>query len=211
MEKTATVTRAHKQMKTTQGLRAQRRGHLILVSALLSLLCCTTRENVPVSEDLIESPYQEFGTATLFFFEGSVQRWRLESDYINKPLSDTAIVTVIPVNIMIYDENENPATLILADTGYSSGDMELFNLRGGVYIRTEDSLVVRTDRLKWIKEKRKVESDDYVQIETPRGDVLRGKGLDAVDDFSTFSFRSNITGRFPDFQRRLEQDEAIFR
>ncbi|KMQ51264.1 hypothetical protein CHISP_1747 [Chitinispirillum alkaliphilum] len=178
------------------------------ISTLFFIACDSS--TIPVSDDLVESPYQQFNTATLFFYEGQAKRWRLESDYIHQPLADTGLLTVLPVNILIYDQEQNPTTLILADTGFATVDMDIFHLRGRVFIRTEDSLVVRTERLKWIREERKVESDDFVQIETARGDVLRGRGLDAVDNFSSFSFRSNVTGKFPDIRRRMEQDEDLF-
>jgi hypothetical protein len=52
-----------------------------------------------------------------------------------------------------------------------------------------------------------VESDTFVQIETKKGDILRGKGLDATEDFKKFSFKSNVTGSFPHFEQRVETNE----
>jgi hypothetical protein len=50
-----------------------------------------------------------------------------------------------------------------------------------------------------------------VQIETVKGDILRGKGLDAVEDFSRFTFKSQVSGKFPDFKRRMEEnDDKMF-
>jgi len=46
-----------------------------------------------------------------------------------------------------------------------------------------------------------------VQVETTKGDILRGKGLDAVEDFSHFTFKSQVSGQFPDFKRRVEANE----
>ena len=65
--------------------------------------------------------------------------------------------------------------------------------------------MIRTERLWWNKGRRKVESDTFVQIET-KGDVLRGKGLDAVEDFD-ISFKSDVSGKFPDFKERMESNE----
>jgi hypothetical protein len=85
--------------------------------------------------------------------------------------------------------------------------MESYWVWGDVLIRTRDSMVVRTEKLKWFKKTRKIESDTYVQIETNKGDILKGKGLDATEDFSHFSFKEDVTGAFPDFKRRMENKE----
>ncbi|MDG5815036.1 LPS export ABC transporter periplasmic protein LptC [Chitinispirillales bacterium ANBcel5] len=180
-----------------------------LVAAIVLGFGCKSREALPVLEGTA-SPFQEFGTAKLQFYEGQYKRWVLESDYIKRPMVDSGEVLVSPVKIIIYDTLENAETYILADSGSTDNSMDLFNLWGRVYIQTRDSIVVKTERLWWIKDSRKIESDTYVQIETPRGDILRGRGLDAAEDFTRFTFRADVTGKFPDFRRRIEQQDEEF-
>jgi hypothetical protein len=48
-----------------------------------------------------------------------------------------------------------------------------------------------------------------VQIETPKGDVLRGKGLVADEDFSTWTLKQNVSGQFPDFKKRIEDKNGF--
>ena len=103
----------------------------------------------------------------------------------------------------------NPGTHVLSDSGSTTAALQSFTIWGNVYIRNQDSLIVRTQKLWWIKGTRKVESDTFVQIETVKGDILRGKGLDAVEDFSHFSFKSQVSGQFPDFKRRAESNEEF--
>ena len=107
----------------------------------------------------------------------------------------------------MFDSVGNATTRVLSDSGSTDGSMESFIVWGNVFIRARDSLVIRTERLWWNKGRRKVESDTFVQIETKKGDVLRGKGLDAVEDFSIFSFKSDVSGKFPDFKERMESNE----
>ena len=71
-------------------------------------------------------------------------------------------------------------------------------------------MVVKSEQLRWYKEERKVTSNTYVQIETPKGDLLRGKGLDATDNFSRFTFKADVRGKFPDFRRRMEENDELF-
>ena len=181
----------------------------ILVSA--GLYCAQKKEPIPVSSDSVMSPYQEFGASTLFFYEGKLKRWKLESDYMRKPLADTGTMLVTPVKLTLYDSLGSAQTRVLADSGFTTPSLQSFTVWGNVYIRNQDSLIVRTQKLWWVKEKRKVESDTYVQIETPKGDVMRGKGLDAAEDFSRFTFKAKVSGQFPDFKRRMEaNDDKIY-
>ncbi|MFP4013898.1 MAG: LPS export ABC transporter periplasmic protein LptC [Chitinispirillaceae bacterium] len=179
-------------------------------AAVLLIGCGQRKETLPVAGKSVASPYQEFGTASLHFYEDGVKRWMLDAQHMKKPLADTGTLVVVPVRVAIYDSTGGRGTRILADSGTSDSKFETFHLWGDVYIRTKEGMTVKSQRLRWIKKRRKIISDTYVQIETPKGDVLRGKGLDAVDNFSRFSFKSDVRGKFPDFKRRLEQEDEDF-
>jgi LPS export ABC transporter protein LptC len=179
----------------------------LLIFALLLPGCAKKKESLPVSDGGAVTAYQEFGATTLFFYEGRHKRWRLDADYMKKPLADTGNMLVIPVRLVLYDSLGNTRTRVLADSGSTTPSLRSFTVWGNVYIRNQDSLIVKTQKLWWIKDSRKVESDTYVQIETVKGDVLRGKGLNATEDFSRFSFKSEVSGKFPDFKRRVESND----
>jgi LPS export ABC transporter protein LptC len=184
---------------------------LFFLLATTSFFCAKKKDPLPVSSDSVMSPYQEFGSSTLFFYEGCYKRWKLESDYMKKPLADTGTMLVTPVKLTLYDSIGNARTRVLADSGLTTPSLQSFTVWGNVYIRNQDSLIVRTQKLWWVKGKRKVESDTYVQIETPKGDIMRGKGLDAAEDFSHFVFKTKVSGKFPDFKRRMEaSDDKIY-
>ncbi|MDR2578869.1 MAG: LPS export ABC transporter periplasmic protein LptC [Chitinispirillales bacterium] len=172
--------------------------------------CAPKQDALPVGERVITSPQQEFSEAALFFYEGGVKRWRLDTDYMSRPLSDTGSILVAPVGISVYDTLGNLSARIVSDSGRSDFNMAVFDLWGSVYIRNEDGMVVRSEQLKWFKDGRRITSDTFVQVETPKGDILRGKGLDAIDDFSRFSFKADVSGRFPDFRRRIEEQDEFF-
>ena len=173
--------------------------------------CAKKKESLPVSNDAAVTAYQEFGKSTLYFYEGRIKRWKLESEYMRKPLLDTGNMLVTPVRLTLYDSLGRPRTRVLSDSGSTTPALQSFTVWGNVYIRNQDSLIVKTQKLWWVKDKHKVASDTYVQIETPKGDIMRGKGLDATEDFSRFTFKSQVSGRFPDFKRRAEtDDESIF-
>jgi LPS export ABC transporter protein LptC len=174
---------------------------------LIVISCSGKKESLPVSNEGIEVPFQEFGQAALYFYNKDYVQWKLESEIMRKPITDTGHILVTPVRLTMFDSVGNATTRVLSDSGSTDGSMESFIVWGNVFIRARDSLVIRTERLWWNKGRRKVESDTFVQIETKKGDVLRGKGLDAVEDFSIFSFKSDVSGKFPDFKERMESNE----
>jgi LPS export ABC transporter protein LptC len=180
----------------------------LLFCALIS--CAPKNEPLPVGEKIIDSPHQELTEASLFFYEGGVKRWWLDTDYMTRPLTDTGVIMVTPVRITVYDTLGNQSTRIVADSGSSDSNMNAFDLWGGVNIKNEEGMTVKSERLKWFKNERRVTSDTLVQVETAKGDVLQGKGLEARDDFSRFSFSSEVHGVFPDFKRRMEEGDEDF-
>ncbi|MDR3012439.1 MAG: LPS export ABC transporter periplasmic protein LptC [Chitinispirillales bacterium] len=227
---------------------------LIIVSIVVCVfhVCGPRKDTIPVDDGLITAPQQRLNTAQLFFYEHGILRWRLDTDYMERPLSDTGNIFVVPVDITVYDTLGNLSTRIVSDSGTSSSQMEIFdlwgnvhienedgsivksdklrwtrNLRpsartrpgaetfdlwGNVYIENEDGMIVRSEQLRWLRGQKRITSETFVQVETTKGDILRGKGLDAIDDFSRFSFKAEVSGRFPDFRQRMEEgDEDFFR
>ena len=182
------------------------------VAVIICLSGCNSNKNsVPVSSQGIQTPFQEFANATLYFYNKEFMQWKLEAQQMKKTLIDSGSIMVVPVRLTLYDSLGDVRTLVLADSGSVSGPMDSYFVWGNVYIKNSEGMIVRTQRLRWSKEKRKVESDTYVQIETRKGDILRGKGLDATEDFSHFTFKSEVSGKFPDFKQRLEnKDEPVF-
>ncbi len=185
---------------------------ICVIFCLLSLFgCAQKKESLPVSSDVISVPFQELSNSTLYFYNKEFIRWKLDADYMRKPLTDTGKILVTPVRLTYYDSLGSIRTRVLADSGTTDASMENFTVWGDVLITTKDSMIVRTQKLWWVKNTRKVESNTFVQIETKNGDILRGKGLTAIEDFSKFSFKSDVSGKFPDFKRRVEtNDESFF-
>jgi LPS export ABC transporter protein LptC len=169
--------------------------------------CGGGKETLPIGGDSVTTPYQEFGKTTMFFYDGAFKRWRLESSYMRKNLDDSAGILVVPVVLTLYDSLGRTGTRVLSDSGTTTSSMSSFTVWGDVYVKTEDGLVIRTEKLWWNRDSRKVYSDAHVQVTTAKGDVLRGKGMEAQEDFSRWSFKSEVSGEFPDFRERVEQDD----
>lgn len=170
---------------------------------------CTKRETIPQASDTLVVPCQEVGASTLYAYDGPHLIWILDSDYSFKTLEDTSSMLVVPVRMSIFDTLGTKTTRVLADSGLTKKELVEFFLWGNVYIKNYDGQIIKSETLWWNKTTRKVGSDDFVEISTPEGDVLRGKGLDATETFSSWSLRERVSGEFPNFNERMESDEDL--
>jgi len=177
------------------------------MALLLVTGCSGKKDKLPRSAEGVQTPYQEITNSILYFYSGSEKKWKLESAYMRKMLNNQGSILVTPVLLTLYDTTGATNTHILSDSGETNNNMNSFTVWGDVYIETDDKQVIQTQRLVWNKNSRKVTSDTYVQITTPNGDVLRGKGLIANERFTQWSLKENVTGTFPNFKRRVERGE----
>jgi len=181
---------------------------VIMFLIFLHLSGCGPRgQTAPQSADSVIVPYQEFSNTTLQYYDGPILRWKLITDYMKKNLNDTARALVAPVDLFMYDSSGSLACRVFADSGLTNADMEDLEVWGDVEVKRSDGLIILSEHLTWHRDRKKVTSDAYVEIRHTTGDILRGKGLDATETFSSFNFHSNVTGKFPKFRERVEADE----
>jgi LPS export ABC transporter protein LptC len=190
-------------------------GILVILAAMSAGLaslsgCVKKKDQLPITADSVSVPYQKFEKTSLFFYDGSTRKWRLDALHMKKDLDSKGLALVVPVRLTIYDSLSQARTTVVADSGTTTSTLENFTGWGNVYITTHDHMIIKTQKLFWNKNTHKVTSDTYVQIQTANGDVLRGKGLDAEEDFSRWSFRSHVTGEFPHFRDRMGSEDGSF-
>ena len=168
------------------------------VLVLTAIGCSGKNKDLPKSASEVVGMYQEIENSSLYFYDGDNKVWQLEARYMRKSLGDTGEILAVPVELSLFDSLGSVSTTVLADSGTTNMEKDTFTVWGNVYVKTRDDLVVKAERLRWSRETHRVKSDRYVQIETPRGDVLRGKGLDANESFSRWSLLSSVSGEFPE-------------
>jgi LPS export ABC transporter protein LptC len=181
----------------------------VFVSFLGALDCAKKKETAPVANIVVDSPYQELDTTTMISYNGSRKVWILESTHIVKSLTDTGHITGNPVTITVFDSLGKQTSKVLSDSGIADESLKEFTVWGNVFMQAENGTRVNTQRLFWNQKTHRVTSDTYVQMKTKKGDVLRGKGLDAAEDFSSWEFKQDVSGRFPNFKERVEKGEEF--
>ena len=182
---------------------------IIIFFFIIATNGCAKKETIPQVSDTLLTPCQEISASTLYAYDGPHLIWILDSDYSSKTLEDTSSMLVVPVRMSIFDTLGTKTTRVLADSGLTNKNLIEFFLWGNVYIKNYDGQIIKSETLWWNKATRKVGSDDFVEISSPDGDVLRGRGLDATESFSTWSLREKVSGEFPNFKERMDSDEDI--
>ena len=161
--------------------------------------CTNKKDSFPQGKDTTLTPTQEVVVSTWQCYEGSHLVWKLEPDRTYKTMGDSSTILAVPVRFTIFDSLGDTATHVLSDSGRTTEEFKHIYIWGDVIIRSQDGLIVKSQSLWWDKTSRKVGSDDFVEIQNPDGNVLRGKGLDASDSFSWWTLRENVSGEFPNF------------
>jgi LPS export ABC transporter protein LptC len=190
-----------KKLKTIQFMAAA----MLLAVGLSG--CAKKKEQPPKSEETVFVPYQEFSKSTMNFYRGKYIQSTLKTDYMRKTLSDTAHTLVVPVSLETYDTTGKLVSHILADSGLIAPNNMYFHGWGNVYVKRSDNLTIKSQSLWWDRRTKKVGSEEFVEICTPGGDVLRGKGLDATESFSNWKLRQEVSGKFPNFKKRVDSNE----
>jgi LPS export ABC transporter protein LptC len=182
---------------------------MILLMAALALVagCGKKKETAPVLDAIVDQPYQELDSTAMYYYNGGRLQWKLESKHMKKVLADTGHVLANPVRLSVYDSLGKETSRVLSDSGTTDGPMQKFCVWGNVFVRAQNGVRVKSNRLNWDLKKHLVNSDDYVQLQTKNGDVLQGRGMEAAEDFSWWKFLHNVSGRFPNFKERVEKGE----
>lgn len=177
------------------------------IIAIAASGCSRKKDAVPISDIIVKTPYQEIDTTIMNNFSGPKKTFSLESDHIIKSLADTGHILAWPVKISLYDSLGALSTRIISDSGSSDAAMKVLTAWSNVFVKAKNGVRVRSQLLHWDQNTHRVTSDTYVEIMTKKGDVLRGKGLDAAEDFSSWEFKRDVSGRFPNFKERVDKGD----
>lgn len=177
------------------------------IIVLIANGCSHKKDTVPVSNIIVETPYQEIDSTVMSNYNGSKKVFTLESNHIIKSLTDTGHILAWPVRISVFDSLGKLTSKIISDSGSSDAAMLVLVAWSNVFVKAQNGVRVKAQRLIWNQRTHRVTSETYVQITTQKDDVLRGKGLDATEDFSSWEFKHDVSGRFPNFKERVDKGE----
>jgi LPS export ABC transporter protein LptC len=189
--------------------KGRKTGFIVMCAMAIALFvdCSHKKDSTPVSNIIVKTPYQEIDSTIMSNYSGSKKTFSLESNHIVKSLADTGHILAWPVKILLYDSLGALTSRIISDSGSSDAAMRVLTAWSNVFVKAKNGVRVKAQLLHWDQNTHRVTSDTYVEILTRKGDVLRGKGLDAAEDFSSWEFKHDVSGRFPNFKERVDKGD----
>ncbi len=154
------------------------------------------------SENSLQGNGQTLTGAKMTAFDDTIKIWELKTDKLIQDV-DAQKIHVAPVHLEMYHKQGSVAVTVLADSGNTTQQMETFFIWGHVAITSFEGNKLRSKSLSWDKPSRRLHSTDYVEISTPNGEVMRGKGFDATEDLTWWEFHQDVSGRMKNFESEI--------
>jgi LPS export ABC transporter protein LptC len=176
---------------------------LFLGIILLHVLIFTSCENdMKVVEHLSGrgeiTPSESSKNLNLLYTDSGKMQFRLKSPYmehfvygVKEPYSEFNK----GVYIEYYDENHKVKTILKADYAIRFDNSKKMEAKYKVEVTNENGEILRTEKIIWDEENRKIFTDEYVEITTKR-EILKGKGMEANQDFSEWEIKE-VSGTIP--------------
>jgi LPS export ABC transporter protein LptC len=123
----------------------------------------------------------------------SRKEWELEAD-TTEVFNQEKTTLLQCVKLKFYPKNQKELT-VLAKNGKFNNETKNMEVYGDVVVSSEEGYSLKTDSLKWVSNKRVIETDDPVVI-TNRGLKIKGKGLFSEIDKHSLMIKSDVKAVF---------------
>ena len=173
------------------------RGYWILSILYLSLFCVGLVSCAEDSDKKKPIPYkgpiEEVNNVEVLYSEAAIRKVKLTTSKQITFGSEDKIFPK-PITVYFYDPLGNPITTLTSDSGRFDKNKNLYKVIGHVLvINTVKGETLKTEELYWNPSTQKVYNEKPVEIILKNGDIYRGIGMDAKQDFSNTVIRK-ITG-----------------
>tara|TARA_R110002124_G_scaffold60287_1_gene165375 strand:- start:615 stop:1160 length:546 start_codon:yes stop_codon:yes gene_type:complete len=166
---------------------------VIVWSAFLA--SCEDNKNKEII--LYKGPVQEVNNVEVLYSEQGALKVQMKTPLQltyrneNKVFPDT-------VNINFYNPEGSLITKLRADSGHYDKIQDVFVVLGNVrVVMSEENQILKTTELSWSPRTRKIFTDKPLTLRNnAKGEITKGVGMDADQDFSHIKFRKG-TGIYP--------------
>jgi LPS export ABC transporter protein LptC len=162
-------------------------------SSLLFLLLITCaffscRERADDSKAFYNGPRSELYGIDMVYSDSARKVIRMVTD-VQWTLSTEDRVYPEEVKLWFYDKNGKITSEVRGDSAHYYRVKNTYKLIGHVVIHNiEKEETLKTDEFNWLVSEKRIFTDKAVQLRT-RSELVNGVGLDAAQDFSTYSLR----------------------
>jgi LPS export ABC transporter protein LptC len=152
---------------------------LFLISLLLAASCSNqkVKPSVDPSLSVEELPAQESWDATVFFSDSGRTTAILKAGHLRMFSDRKETLLDEGVKVDFYDENEIKTSTLTSEKGrVDDATRDLYAIDSVVV--ENDSVTIRTDELKWRNSDKKIVSDKFVTIISPK-EKIQGYGFES--------------------------------
>lgn len=175
---------------------------------LVVFYCCDSKKGV-LNQETYDGPDVAMDSIDMKISDSTITKVRLKApkQYVyeskDKDFPDG-------IYLIFYDEKEKISSTLEANTGYYFSDENYYKAEGDVkMISLTDRNELRTELLNWNPDEQRIYTDKFVTIKTD-GDVLKGEGLEAKEDFSEYTILKPIGVRSLGTWLGQDDDEEDF-
>ncbi|HBH25311.1 MAG TPA: LPS export ABC transporter periplasmic protein LptC [Cytophagales bacterium] len=161
----------------------------------ISTIACTAPDKKVMEADEYSGPIFEQSDVRTFYSDSAKVMLKMEAplqyNYIN---GDKEFPEGLYMEF--YDKLGAVTTTMRCDYCIYDGEEKVWKATGDVEIESfKENQKLNTEELNWDPAKEKVYTDKFVRIETDN-EILMGEGLEAAQDFSTYSIKK-VRGSIP--------------
>lgn len=141
-----------------------------------------------------ELPDQESFNTKVVFSDSGIVKAILQAGHIAVYSSKNETLLDGGITVDFYDKVGNHTSILTAERGRVDDVTQDLYAMGNVIAKSDSGVVLKTDELKWINEKRKIVTDKYVEIISPTEEI-RGYGLESdqsLKDYVIFRVSGRI-------------------
>ncbi len=165
-----------------------RRAVVLLAIGLFAFAGCKDKVKPPVEAFSMEGeiPSQESWHSRIVFSDSGIIRAAMYADHIR--VFDERMVTLLDSNVTVdfFDKSGNHTSQLRADRGTVNDltkDLEAFDK---IVFKSDSGTVVKTTYLFWDNDLKKVRSDKFVRIVSPK-ERLQGYGFEADQSLKNYT------------------------
>jgi LPS export ABC transporter protein LptC len=143
------------------------------------------KPSINTSLEVEELPAQESWDATIFFTDSGQTKAVLEAGHLRVFAEAKETLLDKGIKVDFYDEYERKTTTLTSKNGRVDDATQNLFAKDSVVVRSEDSTIITTEELMWRNEDRKITSDKFVTIISPK-EKIQGYGFESDQSLKNY-------------------------
>jgi len=146
---------------------------LLLVIIIIPFFYCRKQNNSKDQDLIVPESREGAEQFVLVDTRGNRKNWVLKAEHAQN-FGDSVIL--YDLTVAFYDSQGEYNSTLTADSGIVYSPNGNMSALGHVVVVSEDSTILKTNYLDWLNKKKKIVTEDYVEI-TKKNSVITGKGM----------------------------------